>query len=466
MGVQTAISDDMVNALTDWYDMYANKASWLSEEYMRSLNLPAFICSEIARSVTLEMKWNITGKEKDGSTQDADGNVIMNPRAEFLKKEFERCIKPLRTKLEQGLAAGGMSIKPYPRDGHIYFDWTMDWSLHPVAFDGDGNLSDVIFKNSYTEGKTIYTRLERHKVEGQSVIITHKAFKSNIAEHIGTEISLAEVAAWVDLEPEVKIVNSEGSVFGWFRVASANNIDVESPMGISVFHQARDSIHDADEQYSRLMWEFEGSELAVDVDPTALRPRPGGGMGMPRLNKRLFRGVDLGNDENYHVFSPNIRDVSLINGMDQILTRVEDLSGLSRGTLTAVPAEARTATELRILRQRSYATVHDNQTALEACLRDVIRAMDKYATLYNLAPEGEYDVSFEWDDSVITDTEQQLNERMMLYNAGLYGGIEFRKWYFGETSAQAKAAISAVMDEKKESMKALQELEPTIPLED
>jgi hypothetical protein len=74
--------------------------------------------------------------------------------------------------------------------------------------------------------------------------------------------------------------------------------------------------------------------------------------------------------------------------------------------------------------------------------------MDKYATLYNLAPPGAWDVSFEWDDSVLTDAGQQLQERMLLLNSGIYGKAEFRQWYFGETSAQAKAAVEAVQLEQ------------------
>ena len=116
--VETPISTDMANALDDWYNMYINKAEWLSDT-VKSLNLPAFISSELARQIVLEMDWSITGKTKDGETQENDGSDVMNPRAEFLKTEFERCITVLRQKLEQGCAAGGMTVKPYPKDGHI-----------------------------------------------------------------------------------------------------------------------------------------------------------------------------------------------------------------------------------------------------------------------------------------------------------------------------------------------------------
>ena len=187
---------------------------------------------------------------------------------------------------------------------------------------------------------------------------------------------------------------------------------------------------------------------------------------MPHLNERLFRSVDLCNDDTYNVFAPAIRDASLLNGLNQLFMRIEDQVGFARGMISDANSEARTATELRIVKQRSYATVADNQKALEACLKDVIRAMDKYATMYKLAPEGDYDVSFEWDDSIITDTEQQMNERLLLYNNGLLGKAEFREWYFGETEAQAAAAIEAITTEQAAAAAAAASMLPTLPVEE
>lgn len=459
--IQTSLSTDMTNALDRWYRLYRNEAPWLEPGKVKSLNLPALVSSEIARQVTLEMKWSITGKGKDGKTQDEDGKDIMNPRAEYLKAEFEKCVDILRQKLEQGCAAGGMIIKPYPnvQDGHLYFDWTMDWSVYPIAFDDDGNLCDVVIPDVFTEGKTTYTRLERHTVDGSNVKITHRAFMSTVPESIGREIPLTMVERWASLAPEATVTDTDGVLFGWYKVAAANNVDVDSPMGASVFCKAEDVIEEADQQWSRLLWEFEGSELAVDVDPTALRPRRNadGLMETPKLNERLFRQIDIdkGDRDLYEVFSPNIRDANLVNGLNQILYRVEDLCGLSRGTIADVNDTERTATELKINKQRSYATIADNQKALEACLRNVIRAMDKYATVYGLAPEGDYDVSFDWDDSILTDRDQQNQEMLMLLNAGIISKVEYRMWYYGETKAQAQAAIEEVRQEQAESMMSM-----------
>lgn len=441
--IDTPLSDDMVNALDLWYKMYTDDPPWKGEN-VQTLNLPAMICSEIARQVMIEMKWSISGK------QGADGEDITNPRAEYLKQEFERLMRTLRPKLEQACAAGGMTIKPYPKDGHIYFDCSTAWSLYPIAFDDDGNLKDVIFRESFQDGKVTYTRLERHTVTGQGIRITQRAFKSNVRESIGTEIRLDEVPQWAEVQPEALLTDTDGQMFGWFKTAAANNIDIVAPMGVSVFNKASEIIKQADIQYSRILWEYEGSELAIDVDPSALRPQKGydGKMEMPHLNDRLFRGIDLGTDEHYNVFSPAIRDSALFTGLNQLLMRIEDNCGLARGTLSDANTEARTATELRIIRQRTYATIADNQASLETCLRDVVRAMDKYATLYNLAPAGEYDLSFEWDDSIITDAAQQLGERLELLSQGLMGKTEFRQWYFGETEAQARKAIADIQQEQ------------------
>ena len=471
---ESPLSSEMENALNEWALMYQGKADWLAQDGVFSMGLPAFIAAEIARQVVLEVKWNITAKLPDGAEPPEDGKDPENDRSKYLKQEFTKCMdKALREKLETATAAGGMVIKPYPRDEHLFFEFVMAWSMYPIAFDGAGELTDVIFRDTYTIGKTVYTRLERHKLETRKrknidgaqdgngdktetvAVITQRCFKSQMRDSIGTECSLKEVPVWADLQPEALLRNTGGKLLiGWYKTAGANNVDLDSPLGVSVYAKARDLIRDADLQYSRLLWEFKGGELAIDVDPLALRQRQGTVEGskqydMPQLDQRLFRAVDCSDSgENYHVFSPPLRDSSLLNGLNQILSRIEDSCGLARGTISDPTNEAMTATQLKILRKRTYDTITGNQQALEQALRDVVHAMDMHATLNGLAPEGEYELSFEWDDSIITDTDQQLNERLALLNAGVIDRAELRGWYLGETDAQAQAAIDSI-DQKR-----------------
>ena len=265
--VQTPIAPEMTRALALWYDLYRDRAPWKEPGKVRSLNLAASAASEIARQVTMELGWEITG-----TGEDANGQADVNPRSEFLKEQFRRLMDVLRMKLEQGCAAGGMIIKPWPdvENGRICFDFAMDWSIYPLAFDGAGNLIDVIIPDVYREGDVVYTRLERHTLTGQDVTITQRAFKSNREDSLGVEIPLTSVESWASLQPAAVITGAEGPLFGWYRVAAANSVDVDCPLGASVYARAVDVLREIDTQYSRLLWEFEGGELAVDVDPTAL----------------------------------------------------------------------------------------------------------------------------------------------------------------------------------------------------
>ena len=155
---------------------------------------------------------------------------------------------------------------------------------------------------------------------------------------------------------------------------------------------------------------------------------------LPTLQQRLFRKVDLNQEDTYEPFAPNLRDQNYITGLNTILTKIEDVVGLSRGTLSEQSVvEAKTATELKILKQRSYAANKDLQLALQDTLEDVVYIMDVYSTLYHITPEGQYEVSYEWDDSILNDSETELANRMTLLNAGLMSKLELRMWYFGET---------------------------------
>ena len=74
--IDSPLSNEMITALDLWYKMYTDAPPWMDGDKVKTLNLPALICSEIARQVMLEMKWTISGKP------DEDGNSEANERSE------------------------------------------------------------------------------------------------------------------------------------------------------------------------------------------------------------------------------------------------------------------------------------------------------------------------------------------------------------------------------------------------
>lgn len=486
-----------------------------------SLGLPSLIASEKARMTLLEMESEITPPMKDVEkvnpdyqppSVDENGQVNMGresmmitepepdgptERAEFLNEGYKVLKKHLRRQVEYGIAKGGLVIKPYlvkyesgpsfvtggtdeKSDGErlssdnplpeyeFNFDFIHADRFYPLAFDSNNKITEAAFLQYKVDNNKLYTRLEHHQLVGRRVTVSNYAFVTenntdamyggqHPIENLGKRCSLTEVPEWADIDEKVVIDNVSRPLFAYFKMPDANTIDPYSPLGVSGYSRAVSLIRDADEQYSRMLWEFEGGELAIDVDRDAMKIQEYANgqhqTRMPVKQERLFRKVDLNSEETYNVFAPELRDVALTNGLNTILTRIEDAVGFSRGTLSEqISSVEKTATELKISKSRSYDTIHDIQQALEDALRDSIYVMDVYCSLYNVTPKGEYEISFEWDDSIIADSDAELETRLKLVNAGMSSKLETRMWYFGETENQAKAALQKIEDEKKQSM--------------
>lgn len=506
--VSPIISSQMETAIQLWSDMYKGHGPWIKEPSAAdpvrivSLGIPALIASEKARTALIEFQSEITTPTKEVEVKnenykkpepDEYGNIIpsMEPptikqekpigsvkRAEYLESQYKKLKKQLRKQIEYGIAKGGLVIKPFlvnktsednEAKWQIEFDFIQADAFYPLAFDASGNITEAAFIQTQVEKDAVYRRLEYHKFENNTVTITNKAFKSTNTQtqgdmsgiDLGQEVPLKEVARWKDLEPTVKIKDVLQPLFAYFKMPEANTIDTSSPLGVSGYSRAKDLIKDADMQYSRLLWEYEAGEMAIDIDRDALNFTEKNSDGnvvshTPVLNSmqsRLYRKVDLGNEgDTFLPYAPSLRDANFQSGLNMILARIEDACALSRGTLSDVTEQAKTATELKILKQRSYQANADIQAAIEDTLREVIYIMNAYCSLYKITPEGDYDVNFEWDDSIIVDIDTELNKRVTLMREGIMSKLELREWYFGETERQAQEALQQASEEGIQDM--------------
>ena len=503
LNVAPVISTQMENAIALWDAMYKGNPEWVhepsNEDHTRvvSLGLPAMIASEKARTALIEFNSEITVPVEEKEVPNPDfkgleeedefGNLIptMEPRtiikevpkssserADYLNVQYEKLKKQLRTQMEYGIAKGGLVIKPYvvingdkkaQYTADIEFDFIQADAFYPLAFNASGKITEAAFIQTKADKNTIYRRLEYHRWENNTVIVINKAFKSNnngVTDYsidLGKEIPLSEVPEWADLQEKTVINDVKQPLFSYFKMPEANTIDTSSPLGVSGFSRAVSLIKDADYQYSRLLWEYEAGEMAIDIDRDAMKTEIGAdGLPHERLThtqERLFRKVDLSTDgDTYHPYAPPLRDSSFSQGLNTILMRIEDVCAMSRGTLSDATQEARTATEIKIMKQRSYQANADIQAAMEDCLKETIYIMNAYCDLYEITKAGEYDVNFEWDDSIIVDIDAEINKRITLMQNGLASKLENRMWYFGETERQAREALQQIDNENKQSM--------------
>ena len=136
--------------------------------------------------------------------------------------------------------------------------------------------------------------------------------------------------------------------------------------------------------------------------------------------------------------------------MNKTLHKIEFLCGLAYGTFSEPTETDKTATEVKQSKQRSFSTVTDVQKALEKALRNLAYCFDAMATLYELAPEGEYDMSFDWDDSIIVDREVEFARLMSMASAGMIRNEYVVAWYFGVSEEEAKKMMPGATPDDEE----------------
>ena len=433
----------MKDAITTWFDMYEDNAYWLRGN-SETLSLPRAIASELARLVTLEFEYTVS---------DDKGNVVKledneDTRAAFIQKCVNDITSELWRQVEYCCAGGGIVFKPYVDGDTISPSIIQADCFYPTGYDSSGNVISGEFYETIAESNFYYVRREIHtlKKENDSFVYTieNRAYKSYNGEDLGEEIPLTSVERWQDIEPLSTIQNVDSPLFAYMKIPLGNSADRTCPVGVSVYANSENLIRNADEQYQRLLWEFESGERAIDASVDAFKREKGSNKYvLPTGKERLFRlnqfdAQSGGGRGLFDIFSPEFRDESIKSGLNSILQRIEFNCGLAYGTISDPLIVDKTAEEIKTSKQRSYSTVKLIQQQLEKAINVYAKACDTLATLYSLAPEGKYTTKTSLDDSIVVDAESERLRDMQEVSAGILAKWEYRVKWYGDTEEKAK----------------------------
>ena len=483
--IRIATSGVMDEAILRWFNMYRNQPSWRGGvNKTQCLNLPAAIAEELARLVLTEFQMNLGGQsdadkvydniynvadavrrddndpnrndERDG---DKKPNRTISERAAFIRKQLDSFLRNMSVSVELWCALGGVALKPYaagenPETGNpdqIKIDVIPANRFFPTAFNGNHEITGAVFLDTRSVGDYFYTRLEYHNLSNGHYTIVNKAYRS---ERVQTdaeqrtmtdltfqhEISLESVDEWRGISPVIELEGVEKPLFVYIRTPRANNIEPDSPLGASVFARAENAIQEADILYTRILWEYQAKEVCVQADESLFDRGPDGRPILPEGEERIYRTFHFDNagkgDKGglLNVYSPEIRDASMFNGLNKLYRNIEFLCGLAYGTLSDINFSSnaeKTATEIKYSKQRSYTTVQAMQKAWEDGLFNLLQVMNTLCDLYHMVPPGELEPVITWGDGVLEDTDIEYQRRWTMVMAGKLRLEAFYAWYFG-----------------------------------
>lgn len=452
-GVDTIESDVMTAALKQWTDIYRGRPAWANEETgVESFNFAKKLCNETARLTTLAL----------GIAVEAPENGTSN-RAEYLNDFMTGYIARLKDEVcEKACAFGYVLLKPA---GNA-IDYVMPWNF--AATHSTGSLIDggIFFDKDHKPGdKWYYTRLEYHRFEnegeGRVYRITNKAYRALSDGAIGQEVDIKE-SPWSGYEEDVSITGVDKPLFAVLRMPIANNIDLHSPLPVSIYANATKELKSLDIAWTRLEDEtFDSQKITYLGDmlmdepgkPVRGRFEAGGaydktGRALPR-RVRILPGSTTG--EEYHEDNPVLQSSERIATINHYLNLVGVKCGYSTGQFVLDGRSGQiTATQVESDDRETIQTIKQIRDSVQVATDAIIYALSKWADLYGLAPVGEYSVSYDFGDISYSWDEDRARHWQYVI-AGKYPLWRYYAKFEGMTEEEAKAVVAEANGENQQA---------------
>lgn len=450
-GVETIESDVMKAALNDWVNIYQGKPDWTLPDDKGNVDIESFnfakkLCNETARLTTLALGITVEG----------------SARADWINSFMESYIARMKNEeCEKACAFGYIILKP----NGTSIDYVMPWDFCPTH-QTDGKVDGGIFFDHYHEpgDKWYYTRLEWQRFEDVSedvriFRITNKTYKATGVNGIGQECNMKETV-WANLLEDAAYENIDKPLFSIFKMPLSNNIDMSSPLGVSIFSNAQKELKSLDIAWTRLEDEiFDSQKIAFlgdmliegDGKPVRGRISPVGavdktGKALPRW-ARILPGSTTGDE--YHEVNPALQTADRLSGIDHFLNLVGVKCGYSTGQFVLNGRTGHvTATQVEADDRETIQYIKQIRDSFQVATDGLIYALDKYADIYSLAPVGVYEVNYDFGD--ITYNWNEDRERHWLYvNQGKYPLWKYYVEFEGMSEEEAKALVAEAKSENE-----------------
>lgn len=418
-----------------WWDIYASHAPWLPYSYItsnghkcnrnrRTLKPAKLVCAELAGLVLAE-------------TPEVDAGALV---ASVI--ESEGLWKNLRRHLEYQTALGGMVIKARPENGKIVLDFVTAMNVLPISSD-NRTIQEASFIDQRVDGSNVYVRVETYTKIPGGYRITSKAFEEKSQQEVPLTV------AWPDVEESVDLLIDEPP-FVYMANPEANNIDAESPMGISAFHNAEDTLNGLDIAYDEFIWEVESGQRRIALPGTCMRKYLDSESGQERLglnlDDRVFVRLEGDDAEKFKPtdLTSDIRTTQFIAAINYKLALLAMQTGFDAGYFSFDGNSVKTATEIISENSHTYKTREAYRSVLNDGLIRLFRVVNKLAKIYQIAGGTDAEPTITWDDGIIEDRNSRALYHEQLFAQGLEDRVNAIKAIHGLDDEKAQAMADAI----------------------
>lgn len=410
---QAEISPAMAGEMETWRRAFCREGPWSG-----GAGLAATLTGYAATLVTneLELRWG-TGD-----------------RAAYFAAQTPALTARLHEAVQLAAVFGWAVLRPVVEEGKFCFQLWAPGQVFPTRFSADGAITAGYFADRRGE----YLRVEEFSQEKGTLTLRNRAYRAR-GDVLGQEVPLSVRPEWENISPELVLSGLRGPLFGVIKMPFANTTEPVSPLPVSLYAGAVESMAEFDRVYGDFLYELHSGRRKNIIERGAIVPE-GRRKGLFRGTKYLDPTTDtyiLDPQEEHSPFqdySPEIRTEQYLSGLKTILHIIENQCHLSPGSLSIDQRTgAMTATEVISQDKTTYNTCAAIQNrGLTPGLLAVMDAMEDLADLYGMAPAGDTQKAIVYGDGIFEDTQKEFERRMEMAREGVIGKDAVREWYFGK----------------------------------
>ena len=333
--------------------------------------------------------------------------------------------------LELAFALGAGAFVEYLDRDRVRIDYVRAGLIYPLVWD-NGEVLDCAFASERAAGKEKQLTLTIHRRDEHGFyLLENHLFRRQ--GNVLTELDLPE-----GVKPEVN-TGSAVPLFQLIRPNIVNNVDLNCPMGISVFANALDQLEGVDLVYDSYQNEFRLGRKRITVPVTMARiamEEDGSAVPVFDDNDTEFYAVPSMEGAENKIVEHNmeLRHEAHEAAIKSGLALLSYKCGMGDDRYSFDQGRVKTAKEVVSDKSDLFQSLKKHELLLE---RALVGLVDAVASLLGLGTGFETVVNF--DDSIIEDADSTRQRDLQEVRDGIMQKWEFRKKWYGENERTAKA---------------------------
>lgn len=333
--------------------------------------------------------------------------------------------------LELAFALGTGAFVEYLDGDKVRIDYIRAGLIYPLVWD-NGKILECAFGSERTvkREKQITLSIHRRDKAGRYIIENHLFRRQGDTL---TELPLPE-----GVEADVRT----GAVVPLFQILRpniVNNVDLGSPMGVSIFANAVDQLEGVDLAYDSYQNEFRLGRKRITIPFTMARMmQEEDGAVTPVFddNDTEFYAVPTveGGENKIVEHNMELRYEAHEAAIKSGLALLSYKCGMGDDRYSFEHGQVKTAKEVISDKSDLFQNLKKHELLLEQALTEMVEAV-----AFLLGEKPEFDVKVSFDDSIIEDADSTRQRDLQEVRDGIMQKWEFRVKWYGETEEQAKA---------------------------